>query len=477
MPAHTRLEHLGLWVLAAALYAWISPDGLLYWDSFGYVSQCAQGQVGGLMLGRPLFVLLGHTIARITGLFSVDLAHLEPTLRAVCTLTAALSAPLTAALALSLGTSRAASRWAGLVVAASPAIAHAAGAVLTDGPALSATLAALCVAQRAQHARHWLFAGALFALSVGLREPSISFGSVLVAIACAQERTTRVRALLLISLGFLLLAVPTLAWCWGQPGWRESVLAWRVAMARERLEPRSLLRDGAIYLGWLFALGPVALFAALRGWSQFRALLGSWREARFWVCTLSLAQLILLAFYQDISFSPRYLMAAFPGAIALVAGLVLAQVRTRAVTVAWVAAVLAPALIAGPVLRRREAPLRSVIDSVPARLAHVATDTVIVTGQACPAVQLRRTIERIRLQNHSELQPRWVTVCPGWSWPNDLSQALAAHCTAGRPVLVDLRPQSYVGERQQRALATLTQWAERVRSDPREVCHARTTRW
>jgi hypothetical protein len=59
----TRRACVALYVSAVLAAVALGSRGPLYWDSFGYVGQALSGQVGGLALGRPLFVLGSHGLA------------------------------------------------------------------------------------------------------------------------------------------------------------------------------------------------------------------------------------------------------------------------------------------------------------------------------------------------------------------------------------------------------------------------------
>jgi 4-amino-4-deoxy-L-arabinose transferase-like glycosyltransferase len=455
-------ELFAFWALSLAAIAWIAPRGPLYWDSFGYVAQAITGRVGGLGLGRPLFVLLSHGVASLALALGAKAAAIEPLLRAVWSAVSALSAPLTVLIATALGLSPAARRWAGLFVALSPAMAHASGQVLTDGPSVAATLGCTALALRAKNgdggpeALLWLAAGAALGAAFVLRESSLSHALVLYGLISLGPKGSRSRAVVTASTGLILVAGLCLAWAARQPGWSETVRAWAGAMAAERRAHAYGWRDAVAYCGWLLALAPTAVLPAALGWAQARREVRA-RGGAFTVVTLgALVPLLAWGAYQDIAFSPRYLLGSLPGAIALVAGVVLAD-RARAPSrVALVGGLtLAVALASGLVMRDRERGTRVAMDSVGERLQSLAPDAVIVTGQACPAIELRRTLARASGGADSA---RWTLVCPGWGWPARLDRALDAHRAAGRTVVIDLREGVWLGARQQLARAEAAAW-------------------
>ena len=112
-----RREFFGFWLVALATTLAIAPAGPSYWDSFGYAAQSVTGQVGGLALGRPLFIFIGHQLVRLALGLGADVSSLEPMLRYFWSALAALSAPMMWLLADALGLSPSASRWAALCVA------------------------------------------------------------------------------------------------------------------------------------------------------------------------------------------------------------------------------------------------------------------------------------------------------------------------------------------------------------------------
>src|SRR5687768_6957122 len=72
---------LALYATAIAAALLIGPRGPVYWDSFGYVAQALTGQVGGLALGRPLFVLVSHAIVEAYRALGGSVWAVEPVLR------------------------------------------------------------------------------------------------------------------------------------------------------------------------------------------------------------------------------------------------------------------------------------------------------------------------------------------------------------------------------------------------------------
>ena len=176
------------------------------------------------------------------------------------------------------------------------------------------------------------------------------------------------------------------------------------------------------------------------------------------VVGVSAVQYAALAFYQDIAFSPRYLLAALPGAVILPAAWALNEVRWRR---GALAVSLAFAVLAVPVLRWREAPLRVALRELPTRLDGAGERAVVVSGQICPAVVYERELRRLE-GRVSDL----VQVCPGWRWPARLDVRLDALRAEGRAVVIDLRDVVWVGARQRAALEEARGYARRHAGEP-----------
>ena len=79
--------------------------------------QAMTGQVGGLALGRPVFVLVSHWTAEVSQRLGISVWHIEPVLRMLWLAIAASAAPACAVLAHRCGAPRAAALVAGAVVA------------------------------------------------------------------------------------------------------------------------------------------------------------------------------------------------------------------------------------------------------------------------------------------------------------------------------------------------------------------------
>jgi len=448
---------VGLWTLAALHGRAAGPGGLLYWDSFGYVGQSLTGDVGGLILGRPLFILVSHGIARTALYAGVAPNGVEPLLRVTWLAVSALAAPATAWMTAQLIASAprtaddpdaspwrvTAPLWAGLLVALSPAAANTADAVLTDGPSMAlATLGYALAAHRSASLGTALWAGVCLGAAAGLREQAIVH--LPVAMVMRSMLARRRAAGLWLLAGAIPSGMLGVVWALAtQADYIARLRAWFVAMAAERQQHPWTVASLGAYAVWLVSLGPLALGAMLRFWGRVARGVRPPAIAMLCIAAGSL-QLAALAFYQDIAFSPRYLLAALPTGFCLPAALVLAdRVRSRR-ALGWALAMLfVPVVAIGVGVHLRQRPLAEVLAETPTRLRTVAPNTIVVSGQACPGVVLERTTRRLAGDRVD-----WVQVCPGWRWPTRLATHLDTLRAEGRPLVIDLRPMVWVGARQ-----------------------------
>ncbi len=457
--------YAALYALALVSAWWIGPDGPIYWDSFGYVIQSITGRVGGLMLGRPTFVLASHATSLAWRALGGSVTSVEPLLRAQWMLVSALGAPALAWVASLAGLSVRASLAAGFFLALSPTVAHSSSAVLTDAPSMAVTLVASGLAWRAMREAspaRMLAAGLALGVAAGMREQAITHLTAFIALSYFAERR-RLTLALTASIGALGALTLPVAWiALHQRSYLASLGDWGRSMAGERAQHTYGARDFAMFVVWIAASGlaPLAgLVGALaRGWrptTPSRPLLA--------FVGLSGLQLAALAFYQDIAFSPRYLLGALPVGLVLPCAIALdAAWAMRRLRIAVLVSAVAIAAGAGPLMRRLERPLREGLASLPSRLAVIAPNAAVVTGQLCPAVVYHRELARLA---PSRTPPSWVQVCPGWRWPPRLVDRLDALRGEGHPVVIDLRTDSWVGERQLRCRTEADAYARQHPND------------
>lgn len=455
-PKLTRAQFASLYAIAT-LAAWaIGPDGPVYWDSHGYVIQAITGRAGGLMLGRPAFVLVSHGVARGWIAAGGSLRAVEPLLRGWWMMVSAAGAPALALLALRVGAQSRVAGTAGLLLALSPVVAHTSQAVLTDGPSMALALVALALgaeASRRGDVARMAWAGVVLGVAGGMREPTLAHGVTLLALAAvAREGRWRLGLAAVIG-GAVSFAAPVLWFVATQRGYAESVASWSREMARERSGHPYGWRDLGMFALWSLATGPALWVGIVWRWREVIARVRTSPQAVA-VVGVSVVQYAALAFYQDIAFSPRYLLAALPCAVVLPAAWSFEEAgRARRAALALSVVV---AVAAAPLLRWRERPLRSALDDLPAQLSAADGRAVIVTGQICPAVVYERELRRLEGRTADQVQ-----VCPGWRWPVPLDARLEALRLEGRPIVIDLRGSVWVGARQRAALAEARGYAER----------------
>ena len=462
----SRTRHLALWSLAVSASLAIGPRAALYWDSLGYVEQSLHGRVGGLLLGRPLFVLACHLATRLALALGASPWSLESVLRNAWLALAALAAPLVATLADRIGLGRRAAWIAGLLVALSPAGAHTRDAVLTDGPATAMVLLALVLRAGGPTTptRNALLTGAAMGLAFGLREQAALhlLTALLVPVHGVERR--RCQDALLLGVGFATTATALLLLARASnPDYPASILRWVRGMAAERHEARVAGEALSRYALWLVALSPVALAATVAWWAHPRE--------RWWPMVIPASVgLLALSRYQDIAFSPRYLLTEFVVATTLPAAAWLDRTLVRRANhLAWILPSLVILPLAGHLLEAWQRPLRLLIAGLPGRLNAVPPNAVIVTGQPCAAIRLTARLARTWPRSWDGPRPRWSPMCPGWSWPADPTMRLEEALREGVPIVIDLRDAAWLGEPQRHRRAQLRTFAATHATDPRVI--------
>jgi len=477
----TRRIDIYIYCSAVAAIGILGPPVPLYWDSFGYVVQAMTGQVGGLGLGRPLFVLVSHALAMLWFAFRGSAAHLEPVLRMWWAIVTCLAAPLTWRLARRAGLTYRASALAGLAVAVSPAMAHVGGSVLTDGPATAmCVLASLLGVQAILDS--WeampspgrraiglaIGAGVVVGVAIGLREQSIlGAAGLALLLPIARREDRRLLAAAMAVACVLVVAVPMLVIWLIEPGYAATIRTWLLGMAHDRAAMTFGWRDAGLFALWVLSLGPVVAIAAAIAWC--RPTSPMWRAggALFAISVPALAQLALTVAFRGISYSPRFMLPAFPCAVAIPGAWAIDRWvgRSRRHFVAACLLIVLPLVIGAPVVRERSAPVIAAIRTLPELLAVVPPTSVVVTGQPCPEIALEQAIAAH--DQPGRPAPDWQPVCPGWAWPSDLTARLDGARLANRTVVLDLRPTSWIGSEQQAALRQIMQYAFAPPTDAR----------
>ncbi|MEO8481129.1 MAG: phospholipid carrier-dependent glycosyltransferase [Acidobacteriota bacterium] len=480
------MPYLALYLLALSSVVVMAPGATVYWDAFGYVLQAINGDVGGLGLGRPVFAMATHALARAWLALGGSPWNVEILLRVACAIAASAAAPLTMRLALDCGASRRAAWMAGLAVAVSPAAAHASGQVLTDGPgAALLVLACVCGVRATVTTRRstalGLGAGVVLGLAVGVREQTLLNAVTLAWFVWLAPRPERWRLGLAMAAGFVAaLTLPLVFVLLTQPAYVATVRAWIVNMTRDRMVKTYGWRDLAVYLAWLLSLGPVVVIAGGLG---IAATIRS-RRWRWPLLTAmaapALLQVAWLATFRGVGYSPRLLIGALPVAFAIPAAVAVTEWagnsvgRWRMALAGWIL----PLLLAAPVAHFQSAELTATLRDWPSRLRALPADAVVVTGQPCPAIPLVRAIVTLdsgaALLDGPALSPSnlrtletprsaWEPVCPGWAWPSNLEERLNRALGERHVVAADLRGSSWTGAEQRAARDELERY---VRAHP-----------
>ncbi len=420
-----------LWCLSFAAAALVGTHGIAYWDAGDYARLAVEGRMSGLLLGRPVFLVLSRAILAV----GVDVAFAEPVLRWTWTAFSACAAPLFMILALELGLPRAAAGAAGAALACSPAFAHTAHQVLTDAPALSLTIGALALAARPTLPRAWL-AGAVLALAIATRETSAWF---LISLALLAARAGRRTAIVAVASCLLGTALVVLACHRGVP---PSLAGWGKAMHRSS----SLrARDVLVALGWAFSAGPAVALAGAAGLRD-RELSRALRP----VVGPAAVGTALLCFYPFAAWTPRFMLATAPLALLLPAGVWMSR-RPR-----LAAALLLFPLVGtyGATARPRELARRG--DDAAARFLATPAPALWVPGHFCPQAELALAIAA------RKGSPRDVMMlCPGWRWPDAAGRALDRARCEGRTLVLDLRDDAWIGEWEVAPAAAIRAYAAR----------------
>ncbi len=465
IPVKNRRPEPVLFATAVAAALLIGAGRPLYWDTFGYLMQAINGDVGGLMLGRPVFVYTSYLLAHAFIALGGSVWTVEPLLRAFWMALSCASAPLTYQLARSVGLTSRAAAIAGTTVAVSPALAHTSNAVLTDGPALALTLLSFVLASRAVEpgtaARRATglaaAAGAVMGLACGVRETAVLNVVSLGLIVLLAPRPARTVLLLVAGSAVVLAGTVPVLWAYAhQSGYLEMIQAWRSSMAAHRLEKTYGVRDLGFAMVWTLALGPLAFVAAFVAWCREpRRLFCTPGTMAFVIVAPSIAQLIFFGGYLDISYSPRYLLAALPGALAIPAAMTFDRFAvTRRQAIVAVLALAVPLIVATPIVRTRQRGVLEGLQMLRPMTSTLSDHTLIVTGQMCPGIAWLKT----QITFETGRTPGWETMCPGWAWPQDLPSRLGRAIQEQRALVFDLRPSSWIGAEQRAALAGVEQY-------------------
>jgi len=408
---------IGLWLLALVASAAVGTHGLVYWDAGDYVRLAIEGGPSGLLLGRPLFLLVSRLVLDA----GVEPASAEPVLRWFWSIVSAAAAPAMATLALRLGLDRRAAIAAGALLALSPSFVHSSHQVLTDGPALALSILALVAAAGSRAA----LAGVLLAAAILTRETAAVH---IVAIIWLLGR----RAIL--TLAVMSGALVVVVWLFPPP----ALTQWAQSMAKSTVSERVGAWQLVAPLIWVLAAGPVPVIVGLV--MLLRRPAGRWLAVSL---PAALATAVLL-FYPDGSFSPRYMLATVPLACFPAAAIWLSA-RPRLAIAALVVPLMLVPIVAQP---SRAVAARGT--AVMQRIARLPAGTLLVPGHYCSFARLGATILARR---------DFDLVCPGWDWPADPAGVLDAALASGRPIALDLADDAWMPPREAASRDAIRAWA------------------
>jgi hypothetical protein len=209
-------------------------------------------------------------------------------------------------------------------------------------------------------------------------------------------------------------------------------------MSQSMASHRWSAADLGISLLWVLAAGPAAVLAGTaaiirrEGTERLRA-----------VAVPALAGTILLMFYPDGSFSPRYVLAAAPLAFFPAA----APWLTRR-PVLTVIALVVP-LAAGHVVARTADTVAHRGSTLVHRLPQLPPNSLVVPGHFCPQARLAAAAA-----GRADLQ----FMCPGWDWPDDPARVLDSALEKGTPVAADISDEAWIGARERAPRDQLRSW-------------------
>lgn len=415
-----KSDFVVVWLAAFAASALVGTHGIAYWDAGDYVRLAISGGESGLLLGRPLFLLISRLVLKA----GVDPAHAEMVLRWFWTVAGTAAAPLLGLLAARLGGDRASSLVAGLLLALSPSFAHTAHQVLTDAPALALSVAALCFAARGQA----VAAGLLLAAAIATRETAVIH---LLAVAWLCRRRAWIPVIVCVASVGAIIAI------WRPP----SLGTWAGAMSSSAAANPLSMRDVAMAFGWVLAAGPVPVVTGAVALA--RRLVPRDIAGIAWPAAIAT---VALLFYPDGSFSPRYMLATVPIAFFVPAALLLKA--HRRLLVVSLAVPLAAALIATQEANR----VAAYGATVATRVSALPGNALVVPGHFCPQARLGATVH-----GREDL----LFVCPGWEWPVDLMSLLDNAIANGSIVAIDASADAWVGRREQPLRDEVRAWLAR----------------
>lgn len=447
--------------LALVLALWFLNPFIGHWDSYDYMKYILTGQRTSLMLGRPYFVLYNYGLVKLAALFGLPAAHAYLVVKFTVVLLSAVASGATYLFFRELVERRAA-LIAALLATASPVYAVYSGMVMTEIPMLAFSYLGLwlyLVGLRRGRAPELFWGAASIGFAIGVREQALFVTPLLLLLPLIRKRASWGLVILSWGVGLLVCCAGPAYLLVTDPGYWPTMKKWLAFMDAEKKRHPIDWSNLTIWAKWLVANQPLGTFVFPVGLVQLVRRRRELPLATGFVA-LQTALLVSLAGYQDLLYSPRYLMIAIPG-LALGAALPLARWYESSRRQRWLVAafsvVLAAVLSVSFIVTLPYRPVFSKARSYHERIASLGPRSVFVVGQYCPYIGYLKAVGYPR---------SWDVICAGWTWPRErLRSVIDAHLAAGQQVYIDLDAHLWYGPRLQQDLSYWTRIAPSYRLD------------
>lgn len=450
---------IGLLSIAVAV-AYLNPF-IGHWDSYDYMKYILTRQRSSLMLGRPYFTL--YNVLLLEPLFALglprDAAYLV--VKWVIVLFSGLTSLSVFSFFRRLVPLRAAMLGA-LLMALSPVFATYSGMIMTEIPMMLAVFGGLALFQRGldeDRTPAMMVGAGLLGVAIGIREQAFVITPyLLLGPLVSGKLRDRIGPLAASwATGLCAASAGPLFLLLTDPQYWPTMKKWLAFMREQKGRHPIGWSNAAIWLKWLVVNQPVAVVASGFGLRRLWQLRRE-RVAALTFVAFSMVIALALIGYQDLLYSPRYLMIAIPG-LCLAGGVALASLWER-----WPRRFLAGfaglhllCLIAGLALMWPYRPTFAKARSYHRRIAPLPANSVFVVGQYCPYIGYLKAVG---------YPQTWDVICPGWTWPRQrLAVVIDGYLKRGLPVYVDEDPHLWVGSRLQQDFADWRSLRDRYRCE------------
>ena len=448
--------------LALALALLFLNPFIGHWDSYDYMKYILTGQRTSLMLGRPYFILYNYGLVSIGSFVGLKAAHAYLLVKFAVVL---LSAVASGAIYLVFRelVSRRPALIGAILSTASPVFAVYSGMVMTEIPMLAFTYLGLWLYLIGLRRAGWsalLVGSACIGFAIGVREQAV-FATPFLLLFPLIRRNASWRAIILSWIvGAAICCAGPLYLLVTDPGYWPTIKKWLWFMGAEKKRHPIDWTNIVIWAKWVVANQPLGAF--LFGFGLVHLI----RERRqlplaLGFVALQLGLIASLAGYQDLLYSPRYLMIAIPG-VALAAALPIDRWLERSARPKLVLGVLggmlAAVLITSFVVTLPYRPVFSKARTYHERIGTLGPRSVFIVGQYCPYIGYLKAVG---------YPQSWDVVCAGWTWPREkLAGVIDGHLASGQSVYIDLDPHLWYGPRLQQDLGYFTRIAPRYHLEP-----------